>query len=133
MTLDKNKDYRHKNVVFALYELRPNAKWAFTGEDYEGLDWKDDTQTKPTQSELFTKVVELENAEPMQRLREERDRRISECDWIVTRAKETGSNIPTAWKTYRQALRDLPASADPKLDSEYDLDLSSVTWPTKPS
>ena len=133
MTLDKDKDYRHKKVVFALYELRPGSKWTFTGEDYEGLDWKDDTQTKPTQNELFTKVVELENAEPMQLLREERDRRISECDWIVTRAKETGSNIPTAWKTYRQALRDLPASADPKLDSEYDLDLSSVTWPTKPS
>ena len=133
MTLDKDKDYRHKKVVFALYELRPGSKWTFTGEDYEGLDWKDDTQTKPTQNELFTKVVELENAEPMQLLREERDRRISECDWIVTRAKETGSNIPTAWKTYRQALRDLPASADPKLDSEYDLDLSSITWPTKPS
>ena len=133
MTLDKNKDYRHKKIVFALYELRPGSKWAFTGTDYEGLYWKDDTQTKPTQDELFTKVVELENAEPMQLLREERDRRISECDWIVTRAKETGSNIPTAWKTYRQALRDLPASADPKLDSEYDLDLSSITWPTKPS
>ena len=38
-----------------------------------------------------------------------------------------------AWKTYRQALRDLPASASPKLDSEYELDLTSVTWPTEPS
>ena len=133
MTLDKDKDYRHKNIVYALYELRPNAKWSFNGEVYEGLDWKDDTQTKPTETELFAKVTELENAEPMKLLREERNRRISECDWIVTRAKETGSNIPTAWKTYRQALRDLPASADPKLDSLYDLDLSSVTWPTKPS
>ena len=133
MTLDKDKDYRHKKVVFALYELRPGSKWAFTGEDYEGLDWKDETQTKPTESELFTKVTELENAEPMQLLREERDRRISECDWIVIKSKETETDIPTAWKTYRQALRDLPASANPKLDSEYDLDLSSVTWPTKPS
>ncbi len=133
MTLDKDKDYRHKKVVFALYELRPGSKWAFTGEDYEGLDWKDETQTKPTESELFAKVTELENAEPMKLLREERDRRISECDWIVIKSKETETDIPTAWKTYRQALRDLPASANPKLDSEYDLDLSSVTWPTKPS
>ena len=38
-----------------------------------------------------------------------------------------------AWKTYRQALRDLPASATPKLDSNYELDLTSVTWPTEPS
>jgi hypothetical protein len=36
-------------------------------------------------------------------------------------------------KTYRQALRDLPASADPKLDSNGNLDMSSVTFPTKPS
>jgi len=34
-------------------------------------------------------------------------------------------------KTYRQALRDLPSSADPKLDS--DNYLTNVTWPTKPS
>ena len=52
---------------------------------------------------------------------------------VVVKSKETETDIPTAWKTYRQALRDLPASANPKLDSEYDLDLSSVTWPTKPS
>ena len=41
--------------------------------------------------------------------------------------------LADAWKTYRQALRDLPASASPKLDSNYDLDLTSVTWPTEPS
>ena len=38
-----------------------------------------------------------------------------------------------AWKTYRQALRDLPASSTPKLNSIDDLDMTSVTWPTKPS
>ena len=36
-------------------------------------------------------------------------------------------------KTYRQALRDLPASASPKLNASGDLDLSSVTFPTEPS
>ena len=41
--------------------------------------------------------------------------------------------LADAWKTYRQALRDLPASATPKLDSSYNLDLTSVTWPTEPS
>ena len=37
------------------------------------------------------------------------------------------------WINYRQALRDLPASATPKLDSDYELDFSSFTWPTEPS
>ena len=36
------------------------------------------------------------------------------------------------WKTYRQKLRDLTKTADPKLDGPF-LDMSSVTWPTKPS
>ena len=38
-----------------------------------------------------------------------------------------------AWKTYRQALRDLPASSSPKLNAQEGLDFTSVTWPTKPS
>jgi hypothetical protein len=37
------------------------------------------------------------------------------------------------WKTYRQALRDLPDGASPKLASDGTLDMSSVTFPTKPS
>ena len=26
-------------------------------------------------------------------------------DWVVIKAKETGTNIPSAWKTYRAAIR----------------------------
>ena len=37
------------------------------------------------------------------------------------------------WKTYRQALRDLPANSTPKITNEEQLDESSVTWPTEPS
>ena len=116
----------------ALNALRPNCAFG-CGETYDSIEWySTNSGTKPTEDEVNAKVTELKNAEPMKLLREERDRRIATSDWRIVMAKETGSNIPTAWKTYRQALRDLPASANPKLDSEYDLDLSSVTWPTKP-
>ena len=57
-------------------------------------------------------------------LREERDRLLDETDWLVTMHKELGTNIPSAWKTYRQELRDLPANTS---------DPTDVTWPTKPS
>lgn len=56
-------------------------------------------------------------------LRRERDRRLTECDWIITMHKEKGTNIPAAWKTYRQALRDLPANTE---------DPANPVWPTKP-
>ena len=126
------------DIVDALVALKPGAIWTLPNNptaknDYERLVWQDESQTKPTEDEVNTKVTELVNAYPMRLLREERDRRIVKSDWRIVKAKETSTNIPTAWKTYRQALRDLPASSTPKLDSNDNLDMSSVTWPTSPS
>ena len=70
----------------------------------------------------------LQSREPMRLLRVERDRLLAETDWMGNSDVTMASN----WKTYRQALRDLPASSDPKLDSNGRLDMSSVTFPTKP-
>ena len=90
-------------------------------------------RTKPTETEINSKISALDNAEPMRLLRVERDKRLAACDWVSAKATDTGVAVSDAWKTYRQALRDLPASASPKLNSEYELDLTSVTWPTEPS
>jgi len=117
------------NIASALQVLKSGAEWTLRGEDYSGLEWLDSSQTKPTETEVNSKIAELDNAEPMRLLRVERDRRIALTDW------RAGSDLTlaSAWSTYRQALRDLPASASPKLDSSYELDLTSVTWPTEPS
>ena len=120
-------------IADALTILRPDSSWNLDGSEYSGLEWLDSGATKPTESELNTKVAELDAAEPMRLLREERNQLLSETDWMVTRSIETGVAMSNDWKTYRQALRDLPASASPKLDSQYELDLTSVTWPTEPS
>ena len=113
----------------ALTILRPDSSWNFNGSEYSGLEWLDSGATKPTESELNTKVAELDAAEPMRLLRIERDKKIAQTDWRVL-PDQTPSDD---WINYRQALRDLPASASPKLDSNYELDLTSVTWPTEPS
>ena len=117
----------------AIHSLRPVATWNLTGSEYSGLEWLDSSQTKPTETEINNKISELDSAEPMRLLREERDVLLSETDWVVARSTETGVAISNNWKVYRQALRDLPSSSSPKLDSYYNLDLTSVTWPTKPS
>ncbi len=113
----------------ALVELRPGAQWGVRGNTYAGIEWLDESQTKPTETEVNNKIAALDAAEPMRLLRIERDRRIALTDW------RAGSDLTlsSAWSTYRQALRDLPASASPKLDANYNLDLTSVTWPTEPS
>ena len=93
----------------ALEELKPNSEWAVTGDQYSRLTWLDKNQTKPTEEEVNLKVAELEKNEPHKLLREERNKRLTECDWIVTKYAEYGYNIPKEWRTYRQALRDLPS------------------------
>ena len=121
------------DITHALQALKPGAQWTLTGFDYSGITWLDSSQTKPTESEVNAEITKLTNAEPMRLLRLERNARLTACDWIITMHKELGTNIPAAWKTYRQSLRDFPASASPSLDSDGFLDLSSVTWPTEPS
>ena len=113
----------------ALQALKPGAQWTLRGSDYSGLEWLDSSQTKPTETEVNSKISELDRAEPMRLLRIERDARIAKTDWRAS----SDLTLSDAWKTYRQALRDLPATASPKLNSYYQLDLTSVTWPTEPS
>ena len=117
------------DITHALQTLKPGASWTLRGEDYSGLEWQDNSQTQPTETEVNSKISELYAAEPMRLLRVERNVRIAKTDWRAS----SDLTLTDAWKTYRQALRDIPASATPKLDSNYELDLKSVTWPTEPS
>ena len=118
----------------ALFILRPGEIYTICGsnseETYSGLEWQDSTN-KPTESELNTKIAELDAAEPMRLLREERNSLLNQTDW--TQNDDVPTETKTKWQAYRQQLRDLPATASPKLNSEYELDDSSVTWPTEPS
>tara|TARA_R100000426_G_scaffold2575_1_gene4240 strand:+ start:732 stop:1091 length:360 start_codon:yes stop_codon:yes gene_type:complete len=112
----------------ALSSLKPNTQWAWIGDEYSGLTWLD-SGTAPSESEINAEVIRLNNAESMRLLREERDKKLAACDWRAS----SDLTLATSWKTYRQALRDLPASASPKLNSNGDLDMTSVTFPTEPT
>ena len=120
-------------IVEALIALKPKAQFILRGDTYAGLEWLDETQTMPTEDEINAKIAELETAEPARQVREIRDRLLAESDW--TQSRDVVLLNDTTWKQYRQDLRDLPASASftPSLDSNGDLDMSSVTWPLKPS
>tara|TARA_R100001163_G_C5019440_1_gene162668 strand:+ start:607 stop:990 length:384 start_codon:yes stop_codon:yes gene_type:complete len=62
----------------------------------------------------------LEDAEPMRLLREERNKRLSETDWMAS----SDLTISDAWKKYRQDLRDITKTAT---------SLDDANFPTKPS
>ena len=68
-----------------------------------------------------------ELAQEWKQIRAERNRLLAETDWVVIKARENGGQVPAAWKTYRVALRDIPAEQSDK--TKY----SEITWPTQPS
>ena len=120
-------------LMQAIQVLRPGAQCRITGDTYSGIMWDDKNQTIPTEEEVTAKVTELETAEPHRLLREERDKRLTACDWVVAKHTEHGKMVPEDWKIYRQALRDLPSiSYRPELDEYNNLKMDSVAWPTPP-
>lgn len=56
-------------------------------------------------------------------VRDQRDRLLAETDWVVIKAKETGTTLPASFKAYRQALRDITIQNDFP---------HNVVWPEKP-
>ena len=112
------------NISDVLPLLVPNARWVV--HDTTIVEWNSPDIPQPTEEEINVKIAELQNAEPMRLLREERDRKITETDWWA--GKDV--TMSQARKDYRQALRDLPSTAEPKLDENGKL--TNVTWPTKP-
>lgn len=43
----------------ALVSLRPGATWTLNGENYQGLEWLDKIQTKPTAEECQEEMARL--------------------------------------------------------------------------
>ena len=122
-------------IDHALANYYSDCLWTIHDSDYTKLEWDaSNSKTKPTLEDLQSKVTALDAAEPLKRLRAERDRLLAESDWVVTKAAETGVAETDAWKTYRQALRDLPSTQTPVMEDTptSQLGIKNVTWPTKP-
>jgi hypothetical protein len=46
--------------TLAIQSLRPNSEFSLSGRTYEGLNWLDKNQTKPSKGEVETEAVRLE-------------------------------------------------------------------------
>jgi len=82
------------------------------GWNYDGTDFTDPNAFSTSELTAINAVSR----------RNERDFHLKESDW--TQNRDVTLSNDADWKTYRQALRDVPTQ------SEFP---SSVTWPTKPS
>lgn len=110
--------------------LASQAMRSLVGDDFQHMIASTDYDTfilvgaeKPPKEEFEAKLQELVDAQPWKELRTERNRRLAECDWVAIRAFTTGTLVPDEWKTYMQALRDLPANTE---------DPENSVWPVPP-
>ena len=88
----------------ALSELRPNAFWVIIGDDtYANIDWRDEEQTKPTESEVDTKVAELQAVYDAQAYARSRK---PEYPSIVDQLDDIYHNGIDGWKTTIKVTKD---------------------------
>ena len=93
------------------------------GEDEHGTATYMDSSEWPsklTWTAVKTKWDAKVAAQPLADLRGMRNDKLAETDWMAN----SDVTMSDEWKTYRQALRDLPANTS---------DPSNPTWPTEPS
>lgn len=108
-------------LIDALLELAPGKEWTLQGSR---IVWHGSRSGRPTLATINARVAELKAAQPLADLRAKRDGLLAASDWIVVRATETSTDIPAAWATYRQALRDMPA--------QFPLGTGAI-WPDSPA
>lgn len=67
-----------------------------------------------TQAEWDAEIASYDTRQEAKRwgfIRKYRDQLLNETDWITVKSTETGENLSTTFKDWRQGLRDLPAAA----------------------
>ena len=112
-----------KRALDALVPVKPR-KYRL-GETWEDIYFFESDIEKPPKEVFEAKLQELIDAQPLKKLRAERDIILSQTDKYATiDYPHASEEAKQAWLDYRQALRDLPANTE---------DLSDPTWPTPPN
>lgn len=117
-------------ISAALSVLCPNNRWSIGADDLSTLEWGDAAELRPTDAVITAKAQELLAAAPLRRLRQLRDERMREVDWVTLRAARTGEPIPQDWQDYMQALADITDQVGNATISGREI--FGVTWPERP-
>ena len=112
----ENYEVKETEVDVQGYNQSGHIVYGLDGTHYH-LKWDGSKVVKDDDA-----LAAFQLAEKWKRVRLRRDRMLNDSDWVVTKATETGVTVSSAWKTYRQKLRDDPSQSDP----------DDITWPTKP-
>ena len=90
-------------ITDAIKSLKPNASWVLTGTSYSGLDWKDESQTKPTETEVEAEVKRLQAEYDN---KEYQRKRAAEYPSVVDQLDDIYHNGIDGWKATIKATKD---------------------------
>ena len=80
----------------ALQSLAPGAEWVIRGDE---LEWLSPDIEQPSDAEIEAEVARLQEEQPKKEVRNQRNRLLTESDWVTIRATDTGDPVPTEWQT----------------------------------
>jgi len=103
----------------AIKNLAPGAAFGVVGKDISNLVWHSPDIDQPTGAAIQAEITRLQAEQPWNELRQQRNNLIAETDYLAL----SDATLTDDMKTYRQALRDLPANTT---------DPANPVWPTKP-
>lgn len=110
---------------FNQYNLTPDKTFIFCADNFLFK-----TFTEAGLMGAFQKNINpwtyWSNEEKLESIRLQRNYLLQQTDWVTIRAVDTETPESQAWKNYRQALRDFPATVD------LNLPVDQIVWPTKP-
>ena len=111
--------------------LSIQAMRSLVGDDFQHMIASTDYDTfilvgaeKPPKEAFEASLQKLIDTQPWKELRQERNRRLAEVDWIFSEDYHIGDKERGIWLAYRKALRDLPSTTE---------DPTNPVWPEKPS
>tara|TARA_Y100001970_G_scaffold130859_1_gene161381 strand:- start:597 stop:1025 length:429 start_codon:yes stop_codon:yes gene_type:complete len=94
----------------------------FSQEEFEADVSIGITTVYPDVATVRLKAQEYATKQCWHDVRKLRNRELKDSDYIANIASESGVGISTAWKTYRQGLRDITKQSD----------VNNLVWPTHP-
>ena len=94
----------------------------FSQEEFESNVSLGNTTVYPDVATVRSKAQEYATQQCWYDVRKLRNIELQQSDYVTSIASETGVGISTAWKNYRQGLRDITKQSD----------VNNLVWPTHP-
>ena len=111
------------NEIITQMLLETDVEGWSCGETWESIRFPDGYE-KPSKEEFELKLQQRIEEHRWKELRQERNKRLAEVDWIFSEDYAIDDASYQQWLAYRKALRDLPAVTE---------NPANPVWPEKPA